>query len=301
MTELTTRFPDRAEFINMREIVKPLLQSGFLPITINNEAKAIAIALKARELNIPPMMAYSEIHIINGKPALSATLMLTLIYRAFPNAKIVYETCSINACVIKAARPGQEPSLFKFTMEDAERAGIANNQSWKKYPEALLRARCISAMARAVFPDALMGCVYTPEEMGAEVDSDENVIMLEVEKIPNEITREENKNSDNQRSIRNGGDGKPLTSKAPRQEVSLTDPGDYTVKFGKFHSRRIKDIYKAYLAAESVEESRDNDLENYVNYIYDEAAKNKKEIKGDVLEFVKHAESFLENELKDNE
>jgi hypothetical protein len=61
-------------------------------------------------------------------------------------------------------------------MEDAHRAGLSGKGPWKSYPAAMLRARAISAMARAMFPDALSGVVYTPEELGAEVDDDGHVV-----------------------------------------------------------------------------------------------------------------------------
>jgi hypothetical protein len=40
---------------------------------------------------------------------------------------------------------------------------------WQKYPDAMLRARCISAAARLAFPD-IIGGMYTPEEIGAPVN-----------------------------------------------------------------------------------------------------------------------------------
>jgi hypothetical protein len=50
-------------------------------------------------------------------------------------------------------------------MEDAKVAGLLSKDTWKKYPEAMLRARCVAIVARALFPDAIMGASYTPEEL----------------------------------------------------------------------------------------------------------------------------------------
>jgi hypothetical protein len=159
---------DRDDWMLIKEQAKVAMVSGLMPKSITRPEQAAIIALKGRELGIPIMQALASISVINGKPALSAELMLALIYKRVPGARVVFKTpkekqhleCEIEA--FRGASPGQ---VFTFSMQDAERAGLLGNPSWKKYPQAMLRARCISAMARAVFPDAIMAC-HTPEELG---------------------------------------------------------------------------------------------------------------------------------------
>jgi hypothetical protein len=55
-------------------------------------------------------------------------------------------------------------------MDEAKAAQLLGKDVWKKYPAAMLRARAISAMARAMFPDAINGVSYTPEELGSEIE-----------------------------------------------------------------------------------------------------------------------------------
>lgn len=169
--------PSMQEFSLIKEQASIVLASGFLPKSISKPEQAIAIALKGRELGIPMMQAFSHIHIIEGKPTISAELMLALIYRNCPTAMIGFDKNDEHACSISAARSrGHAHSKFSFAMDDAKRAGVLTKSNWQKYPAAMLRARAISAMARAVFPDALMGCSYVPEEMGADTDDEGNVI-----------------------------------------------------------------------------------------------------------------------------
>jgi hypothetical protein len=52
-------------------------------------------------------------------------------------------------------------------MEDARRANLVGRQNWKAHPAAMLRARCAAALARAVYPDLLLG-VYEESE-GEEI------------------------------------------------------------------------------------------------------------------------------------
>lgn len=169
-------FPSEHEWAILKEQAAMVVKTGFLPAAIKTAEQAIAIALKGRELGIPPMQAFAHIHIIQGKPTISAELMLSLIYKNCPGAVVDYIENSNEICVIEAKRPGGSTARFSFSMEDAKRADLLGKGNWKAYPGAMLRARAIAIMARARFPDAIMGCSYTPEELGADVNEDGEVI-----------------------------------------------------------------------------------------------------------------------------
>lgn len=179
MSTALTAYPSQAEWGLMWNMGKSLVASRFLPKAVDTPEKAVAIMLKGRELGWPPMRSFQHIHVIEGKPALSAEGMLALIYERVPGAIIRIIETSNERCVIEAARPGQQATTFVFTIEDAQRAGVVGKDNWRKYPRAMLRARCISEMARATFPDALMGCSYVPEELGAEVNEEGEVITVD--------------------------------------------------------------------------------------------------------------------------
>jgi hypothetical protein len=51
-----------------------------------------------------------------------------------------------------------------WTMQDATRAGLTGNPTWKKFPRQMLKARCISEAVRGIFPGVLSG-LYAPEEV----------------------------------------------------------------------------------------------------------------------------------------
>lgn len=167
-------FPPPAEFTVLKEIASMAVKSGLLPSSIKTAEQACIIALKGRELGIPPMVAFAQISVINGKPCMSAELMLSQIYKTNPAAVINFLKNDNKECVIEASRKHSRTSTWSFTLEDAQNAGLLGKQVWKQYPAAMLRARAISAMARAVFPDALNGVSYTPEELGAEVEIDDD-------------------------------------------------------------------------------------------------------------------------------
>lgn len=170
-----------------------LVKSGFLPNTVRTPEQAVAIMMKGREIGVPAMQAFSQINIIQGKPAVSAELQLALIYRAHPNAKIEFEKLDIDGCVILAARPNGKLQRFEFNEADAKAAQLTGKDNWKKYPRAMYRSRCVSEMARSLFPDAIMGCSYTPEELGANVNHDGEVIEVKATDIESEYSERKEK------------------------------------------------------------------------------------------------------------
>ena len=180
--------PTVAEWEMMRQQVDVLAKSTLVPPNLRGKPNDLmVITLTARELQIPPMMALTKVHVIDGRPTLSAELMLALVLRAGHHMKIVEQ--SESRAVVECRRRGDhgEPAYFSFTIEDAMRANlpdqklkwagpkdnrkkVPNSGVWYEYPKAMLTARTISMACRATFPDVLMGVTYVPEELGADVD-----------------------------------------------------------------------------------------------------------------------------------
>ncbi len=164
--------PSPAEWTAMKQQAAVIYRSGMAPRSIKSAEQVLVIALKGRELGIPPMQALSHIHVVEGKPTLSAELMAALVLRAGHRLRVV-ETSS-ESCTVEGERADDpdHPQRVAWTMEDARRAGVSNKGPWRSYPAAMLRARAISALCRFAFADVLMGASYTPEELGAEVDEE---------------------------------------------------------------------------------------------------------------------------------
>lgn len=145
-----------------------LVPTGFLPEAIKKPEQAVAIMLKGRELGVPPMYALSNIAIVKGKPTISAEMMLALIYRDHGKGAIRVRESTNDHCTIDYRLPGWDVASYTFTIQDAAQAGLANSPTWKNYPAAMLRARCISAVARMAFPESIAG-MYVPGELGDPV------------------------------------------------------------------------------------------------------------------------------------
>ena len=175
--------PSQGTWDTMKRQGAELLKSGFLPASIKTPEQFIAIVLKGRELGLPPMYACNHIVVIQGKPTMSAEVQLAMIFKHCPTAKINYLEVSNDRCVVKASRDGANFSQFSFTMEDAKAANLTSKENWRKYPRAMLRSRCVSELARSLFPDCLAGVSYTPEELGAVVDESGDIIDIPQEAV----------------------------------------------------------------------------------------------------------------------
>lgn len=151
---------------------KELVGTGFCPSAIKTPAQALAVILTGQELGIPPMHALRSIHIIQGKPTLSAELMLALMLKG--GVRLTWGPSDATQAVLMAER-GTTAFKGSFTMAEAEAAKLTNKDGWRNYPAAMLRARVIALTARVVAPDLIAG-MYTAEELGADVDAEGTVV-----------------------------------------------------------------------------------------------------------------------------
>jgi hypothetical protein len=150
-------------------------QSGLFT-DIRGAAQATTKIIAGQELGIPPFAAMNGFHIIKGKAAMGANLIGATIKRSGKYDYIVREMTT-ERCEIEffQAIDGKRESIGKseFTIADAKKAGT---QNLDKYPRNMLFARAISNGARWYTPDVFLGPIYTPEELGAQVDEAGDVI-----------------------------------------------------------------------------------------------------------------------------
>lgn len=149
-----------------------LVKSRFLPQSIQTAEQAVAVILTGRELGIPTMGALRNIVIIQGRPTIQAGLMAALVYRDHGDAALEVVESTPQLCRVRYRRRGwAEAREYVFSLDDAKRADLVGKATWKQYPQAMLRARAISAVCTMAFQDSILG-MYTPEELDAEVEVD---------------------------------------------------------------------------------------------------------------------------------
>ena len=163
----TTTTTGSGDLDQIFHLAAAILPSGMLPDHIKSEGAAVAIILAGRELGLPPMVSLRTIRLVKGNVTIDASQQLALVHAA--GWRSTWKESTNQAATLELSRAGQDPHLQTFTIQDAKLAGLTGKDPWRKYPAAMLRARCISAAVRAACPGVLSG-VYTPEELETETE-----------------------------------------------------------------------------------------------------------------------------------
>jgi hypothetical protein len=160
----------------MNELVKPdvmtlgsvFAKSGYFQ-DARDAAQAVVKMLAGSELGFGPVASMTGIYIVKGRVTLSANLMASAVKRSGRyNYRV--KTLTDDACEIVFYDGKDElhpPSVF--TMEDAKRAGLVND-NYRKFSRNMLFARAMSNGVKFHCPDVTGGPAYTPDELGALVD-----------------------------------------------------------------------------------------------------------------------------------
>jgi len=150
-------------------IGKAFAESGMFSDT-KSAAQAIVKIQAGQEIGIPPFAAMTGIHIIQGKPTIGAGLIAS---RVKGSGKYDYRVTQQDEklCSIDFYQGVNKIGTSVFTIEDARKAGTKNLD---KFPKNMLFARAISNGVKWFCPDVFSGPVYVPEEMGMDINTDDN-------------------------------------------------------------------------------------------------------------------------------
>lgn len=121
-----------------------------------NAAGAVRVYV-ATELGLPAATsAATEIAIIDGKPYLSARLLRILALRQGFRLNPVELTDRSCTAVLEDVY-GHDLGRATYTMEDAERAGLAHKRNYQKDPQSMLWARAARRVLDFYAPNVLFG------------------------------------------------------------------------------------------------------------------------------------------------
>ncbi len=147
-------------FESMERMASAVAKSGLFGVKTPDQALALMLVAQAEGRH--PATAAQEYHIIQNRPALKADTLLARYQQAGGTVK--FEELSEKRCAATFSHPASGAFTIDWTIEMAQRAGLASRDTWKSYPRAMLRARVISEGVRTSFPGVAIG-VYTPEEL----------------------------------------------------------------------------------------------------------------------------------------
>lgn len=151
-------------------------------------AEAIfTIILRGRALGIDAVTSLSNFHMIEGRPAMHAALIVGLVLRS---GKAEYfdlaHTDETKATWVTKRKGSSREVTLTFSTADAQEAGLlemvdgklrgvsksGKPSNWSKYRKVMLRWRAATDLARAVYPDVVTG-LYTPDEIAEGVHDPE--------------------------------------------------------------------------------------------------------------------------------
>jgi hypothetical protein len=160
---------------------------------IQTAEQALALGLLCQAEGRHPAEAARDYHIINGKPSLKSEAMLARFQQA--GGKVEWHEYTHEAVSGTFTHPQGASLKVSWTMQDATRAGLTGNPTWKKFPRQMLKARCISEAVRGIFPGVLSG-LYAPEEVqeftSVQATTESEPLQIEAPKeqpIPEKIAR----------------------------------------------------------------------------------------------------------------
>ena len=169
----TTTTPARglalASFEDAFRFAKMVANSDFAPKDFRGKPESCMLAIQhGSEIGLSPMQALQNIACINGRPAIWGDAALA-VAMASSVCEYVREYVEGDGdalvAVCEAKRRGYEkPTVARFSMADAKRAGLAGKQGpWTQYPRRMLQLRARGFALRDAFPDVLKGLVTAEE------------------------------------------------------------------------------------------------------------------------------------------
>jgi hypothetical protein len=160
------------------DYAQALAQSNLLPAQYRLKPANVLWALEyGRTIGLTPMAAITGVHVIEGKPTASAGLISGLVRRAGHRLRVRGDDTK---AVVEIVRSDDPDYTFRteWTLDRARTAGLTNKSVWKQYPAAMLKARAVAECARDACEEVLFGLHYTPEELGAEVNEEGEVLSV---------------------------------------------------------------------------------------------------------------------------
>ncbi|MGE5512448.1 MAG: hypothetical protein ACM31O_14465 [Bacteroidota bacterium] len=123
--------------------------------------QALALMLTAQAEGQHPATITQDYDIIQGRAARKTHSVLARFQQA--GGKVEWQELTDAKARATFSHPAGGALTIEWTIEMARRCDLTGKDNWKKYPRAMLRARCIAEGIRAVFPAAIGGMLVAEE------------------------------------------------------------------------------------------------------------------------------------------
>jgi len=158
-----------ASFDDAFRFSKMVAASEFAPKDFRGKPESCLLAIQhGSEVGLSPMQSLQSIAVINGRPTIWGDAALALV-QSSPVCEYVREFTEGEGdalvAVCEAKRKGYPaPTVVRFSMADAKRAGLAGKTGpWSSYPARMCALRARGFALRNAFADALRGLITAEE------------------------------------------------------------------------------------------------------------------------------------------
>lgn len=156
-------------------------------------AQAVVKVLAGRELGLGAFASVTGIHLVQGRPELSANAQAVLLKKSgrydYRVRELTEKVCAIEFFALDGGKR-ESLGVSTFTMQDAEKAKLNGKEVWRAFPRNMLFARALTNGVGWFCPDAFGGLrVYAEGEIGGEerapeVDEEPRAVRAEVVQGP---------------------------------------------------------------------------------------------------------------------
>ena len=168
---------------DVQRVAKLLAMSNYFDAKGNGDQAIAQLATKilaGREMGYGPFASVQGIHVIQGKPVISANLMAAAVKRSgrydYRVRKLDNDGCEVEFFQ-RTGDKWESVGKSAFTRDDAKAAGLLGKDNWSKFARNMFFARALSNGIRWFAADVFDGsAAYTPDELGVDEDANGNVI-----------------------------------------------------------------------------------------------------------------------------
>lgn len=123
-----------------------------------NAEAVMAAALTIHSLDLPVnAITIGQLDDIQGNLRPSAQLLIALAAKNGVEVWFSDDSGSKQATAFAVRSGSERVHSYTYTIEDAERSGLAKKDVWKQHPDVMLRYRAASRLLRSAFSDVVLG------------------------------------------------------------------------------------------------------------------------------------------------
>lgn len=161
-TEVSTITHSLKDLETMANVVA---RSGLFGMKDPTQAMALMLLCQADGLH--PMVACRQYHVIQGRASMTSQTMMSR-FLASGGRQEIHELTE-EAAEISLHHPNGGTARVRWTIQQAQKAGLAGKDNWKSHPRSMLLRRAQAEAVRAVAPGILEGIPL--EDEAIEIDT----------------------------------------------------------------------------------------------------------------------------------